>query len=75
MPLPHRRPQPFAVPAEKARRLVAQARDEYCRNMELLRSRMGEDGYASLIALVEKANGILLEEKRNRQNPGDPHDT
>lgn len=52
------------LPTERAKLLVKETRSEYLKTMELLQSRLG-DGYETLIALLVKANTVLLEEKGN----------
>lgn len=53
------------VPTEKAILLVDETYEEYFKSMLLLKNKMGEEEFQKLIALLEKANHILLEEKAN----------
>ncbi len=52
-------------PTEQAVQLVESTYQEYYRDMELLRERMGAADFSALISLLEKANQILLEEKQH----------
>ncbi|MFT3951692.1 MAG: MarR family transcriptional regulator [Oscillospiraceae bacterium] len=49
-------------PTTKAVSLVEEAHNEYFRMMETLKRRMGCEKYDQLIALIELANSILLED-------------
>jgi len=50
-------------PTEKARQLVEETYDKYLKTISGLREKLGADDYKTLIALLERANNILLEEK------------
>lgn len=50
-------------PTEKARLLVEQTYEEYLRTIGLLQDKLGVSDYETLIALLERANSILLEEQ------------
>jgi DNA-binding MarR family transcriptional regulator len=52
-------------PTEKAVVLVEKAYSEYYKTMGLLKKELGETDYRKLIALLDRANTILLEEKHN----------
>ncbi len=52
-------------PTEKARHLVDDTYSEYMKSMELLRNKLGAIDFDRLVALLEKSNSILLEEKNN----------
>lgn len=53
------------TPTGKGAALVEQTYSEYLKTMELLRTRLGNDDYASLVSLIEKANLILWEDREN----------
>ena len=48
---------------DKGRDLVESTFDEYFKTMELLKNRMGSKEFSLFIELIQKANGILSEEK------------
>jgi DNA-binding MarR family transcriptional regulator len=48
---------------DKGRDLVKSTFDEYFKTMELLKKRMGSKEFSLFIELIQKANGILSEEK------------
>lgn len=50
-------------PTEKARLLVEETYGEYLKTIGRLREKLGASDYEALIALLERANGILLEDK------------
>jgi len=50
---------------EKARQLVDNTFTEYFKTMELLRQKLGAKDFVNLITLLEKANTVLLEAKKN----------
>lgn len=50
-------------PTEKAVQLVEETYTEYFKNMSYLKSAMGQKKYDKMIALLELANYILLEDK------------
>lgn len=50
---------------EKASQLVEDTFSEYMKTLELLRNKLGDLDFGKLIALLEKSNSILLEEKSN----------
>lgn len=52
-------------PTEKAVKLVGQTYTEYYSSMKLLQNKLGQKDYNNLITLLNNANGILLEEKKN----------
>lgn len=52
-------------PTEKTRKLVEDTFSEYLKTMEQLRHKLGAIDFAELIALLEKSNSILLEDKNN----------
>lgn len=51
-------------PTKKAIALVEKAYQEYFSMMRLLQTKMGKD-YETMIKLIEKANEIILEDKKN----------
>jgi DNA-binding MarR family transcriptional regulator len=51
------------LPTEKALAMVEQTYQEYTRRIESLCAAMGAEDFDRLIRLIEKANGILGEEK------------
>lgn len=53
------------LPTAKAVQLVNETYEEYMKEMHILKKNMGGDAFNSLIALLELANDILLEEKSN----------
>jgi len=53
------------TPTEKAIEIVEHAFFEYCKTLKSLRLRLGGDDFYTLIALIGKANAILLKEKEN----------
>lgn len=56
----------FALkPTEKAILLVNETYDEYYKNMQLLKDKLGSNNFKNLTELLNMANEILLEEKEN----------
>ena len=53
------------VPTAKAQVLVDSTYEEYYKFMRTLKEKMGDADFASLLALLGKANRILLEEKEH----------
>lgn len=53
------------VPTNKAIQLVEETYEEYVKVMTVLKTQMGEAKFFELLALLEVANDILLEEKNN----------
>lgn len=53
------------APTEKAAILVEKTYREYFRTLELLLNKMGEADFYMFIDLIEKANGVLLEDRSN----------
>lgn len=51
------------LPTEKAQMLVDGTYEEYYKSMRTLKEKMGDAEFASLLALLEKANIVLLGEK------------
>lgn len=64
-PSPTDRRSCLLSPTPKAVELVANTYDEYFKTMASLKARMGETNFNTLIGLLETANKILSEEKRN----------
>ncbi len=52
-------------PTEKAILLVGETFDEYYKNMQVLKERLGNKKFENLTELLNEANGILLGEKEN----------
>lgn len=52
-------------PTEKALQLVEEAYDEYFKMLKVLETKLGLKKFDQLVALLEEANEILLEEKKN----------
>ena len=52
-------------PTEKAVSIVNKTYNEYFKNMQTLRTCLGNHEFSELIELLTKANSILLEEKNN----------
>lgn len=53
------------TPTKKGQSLVNEAYEDYFKTVEILKNRLGKEEYQQLIALIEKSNLILLEEKDN----------
>lgn len=53
------------IPTDKAIQLVENTYDEYFKMMSVLEKKMGKEKFHNLLALLETANIILLEEKNN----------
>lgn len=52
-------------PTKKAIELVEATYEEYFKTMAMLKAQMGEEKFKEFLALLEMANGILLEVKDN----------
>lgn len=52
-------------PTSKAEQLVESVYDEYFKGMQLLVKQMGVEQFTDMISLLETANSILLEDKKN----------
>ena len=52
-------------PTEKAKLLVEETFDEYYKNMQALKERLGSKKFKNLTELLDEANKILLGEKEN----------
>lgn len=52
-------------PTAKARLLVDHTFNEYIKTMELLKQKLGNDKYITLMSLLDQSNAILLEDKNN----------
>lgn len=52
-------------PTEKGTALAQEAYEEYFSAMKLLKTKLGDSDYHTLMALIDKANHIMLEEKSN----------
>lgn len=50
---------------EKAEQLIADTHSEYFKTMSVLQNKMGDADFNTLVALLESANVILLEEKKH----------
>ncbi|MBO0449161.1 MarR family transcriptional regulator [Enterococcus sp. MJM12] len=55
------------IPTKKAVELVESAYTEYFKTMTLLQEKMGKEKFAEFIDLLERANEILVEEKKNHE--------
>lgn len=55
----------YIIPTKKAQSLVENAYEAYYQSLRALRERLGEADFAALLALLERANNVLLEEKEH----------
>ncbi|WP_420912517.1 hypothetical protein [Listeria floridensis] len=53
------------IPTDKAIQLVEETYQDYFTMISTLHKKMGEKNFSELVRLLEDANHILLEEKRN----------
>lgn len=51
------------TPTEKAKGLVTETYAEYMKTMALIKKQLGEEDFETLVALLERSNAALLEEK------------